>query len=127
MADNENTFLSADHIYEEVEGEAGKSLNLVPDQQLNLAGLITSRFQIAEDARRVHETRWLTAYQNYRGLYGKKIRFRESEKSRVFVKVTKTKVLAAFGQLIDVILEQVSFLLVLEKLKCQKVKYLRHI
>ena len=103
MAENDNTFLSADHIYEEVEGESGKALNLMPDQKLNLAGLITNRFQIAEDARRTHETRWLTAYQNYRGLYGKKIRFRESEKSRVFVKVTKTKVLAAFGQLIDVI------------------------
>ena len=31
------------------------------------------------------------------------VKFRESEKSRVFVKVTKTKVLAAFGQLVDVI------------------------
>ena len=103
MAENDNTFLNADNIYEEVEGEAGKTLNLIPDQQLNLAGLIASRFQVAEDARRTHENRWLTSYQNYRGLYGKQIRFRESEKSRVFVKVTKTKVLAAFGQLIDVI------------------------
>ena len=103
MAENENTFLNADHIYEDVEGESGKALNLMPDQKLNLAGLIASRFQIAEDSRQIHERRWLTAYQNYRGLYGKKIRFRESEKSRVFVKVTKTKVLAAFGQLIDVI------------------------
>jgi len=103
MAENENTFLNADNIYEEVEGESGKALNLMPDQKLNLAGLISSRFQVAEDSRQIHERRWLTAYQNYRGLYGKKIRFRESEKSRVFVKVTKTKVLAAFGQLIDVI------------------------
>ena len=103
MAENDNTFLNADHIYEEVEGESGKALNLMPDQKLNLAGLIASRFQIAEDSRKLHEGRWLTAYQNYRGLYGKKVRFRESEKSRVFVKVTKTKVLAAFGQLIDVI------------------------
>ena len=103
MAENDNTFLNADHIYEEVEGESGKALNLMPDQKLNLAGLIASRFQTAEDSRKLHESRWLTAYQNYRGLYGKKIRFRESEKSRVFVKVTKTKVLAAFGQLIDVI------------------------
>jgi hypothetical protein len=31
------------------------------------------------------------------------VKFRESEKSRVFVKITKTKVLAAFGQLVDVI------------------------
>ena len=36
MADNDNTFLNADNIYEEVEGEAGKSLNLIPDQQFKL-------------------------------------------------------------------------------------------
>ena len=36
-------------------------------------------------------------------MYGKNVKFRESEKSRVFVKITKTKVLAAFGQLVDVI------------------------
>ena len=95
--------LDADALYEQVEGEQGLQLNLQKDQKLNLVGLITSRFQVAEDARRTHENRWLTAYHNYRGLYGKRIRFRESEKSRVFVKVTKTKVLAAFGQLIDVI------------------------
>ncbi len=51
MAENDNTFLNADHIYEEVEGESGKALNLMPDQKLNLAGLIASRFQIAEDSR----------------------------------------------------------------------------
>ena len=95
--------LDANALYTEIEGEQGLELNLGKDQKLNLAGLIQSRFQTAEDSRKLHETRWLTAYQNYRGLYGKNIRFRESEKSRVFVKVTKTKVLAAFGQLIDVI------------------------
>ena len=42
-------------------------------------------------------------YENYRGLYSKNVKFRETEKSRVFVKVNKTKVLAAFGQLVDVI------------------------
>ena len=31
------------------------------------------------------------------------LKFRDSEKSRIFVKITKTKVLAAFGQLVDVI------------------------
>ena len=31
------------------------------------------------------------------------IKFRESEKSKIFVKITKTKVLAAYGQLIDVV------------------------
>jgi hypothetical protein len=103
MADNKNTFLNADNIYEDVEGESGKSLNLEIDQRLNLVGIINSRFATAEDAREADETRWLKSYENYRGLYKNSVKFRDSEKSRVFVKITKTKVLAAFGQLVDVI------------------------
>jgi len=102
MAEKENTFLSANNIYEEVEGEAGVQLTLEEDQQRNLIGIIQGRFAQAEDARQTDERRWLKAYENYRGLYNKSVKFRESEKSRVFVKITKTKVLAAFGQLIDV-------------------------
>ena len=103
MADNENTFLNADNLYEEVEGEAGKTLALELGQKENLVGIIQSRFYQAEDARNADERRWLRAYENYRGLYNKSIKFRDSEKSRIFVKITKTKVLAAFGQLVDVI------------------------
>jgi|TARA_R100001460_G_scaffold4169_1_gene12047 hypothetical protein len=103
MAEKENTFLNADNIYEDVEGEAGKILDLEMSQQTNLVGVIKDRFQQAEDARQTDERRWLKAYENYRGMYAKSVKFRESEKSRVFVKVTKTKVLAAFGQLVDVI------------------------
>lgn len=103
MADNENTFLNADNIYMDVEGEAGKNLDLEIEQKTNLVGIIKSRFTVAEDARRSDESRWLRAYENYRGLYNKSVKFRDSEKSRIFVKITKTKVLAAFGQLVDVI------------------------
>ena len=103
MAENDNTFLNADNIYEDVEGEAGKSIVLEEDQRINLVGIIQGRFAQAEESRKSDETRWLKAYENYRGLYAKSIKFRESEKSRIFVKITKTKVLAAFGQLVDVI------------------------
>jgi len=103
MAENDNTFLTADNIYEDVEGEAGKTLSLEEDQQINLVGIVKSRFALAEEARDGDETRWLKAYENYRGLYNRSVKFRESEKSRIFVKITKTKVLAAFGQLVDVI------------------------
>jgi len=103
MADNENTFLNADNIYMDVEGEAGKTLALELEQKSNLVGIIQSRFYQAEDARNSDETRWLKSYENYRGLYNKSVKFRDSEKSRIFVKITKTKVLAAFGQLVDVI------------------------
>tara|TARA_R100001443_G_scaffold36598_3_gene50418 strand:+ start:881 stop:3052 length:2172 start_codon:yes stop_codon:yes gene_type:complete len=103
MAGQDNTFLNANNIYEEVEGEAGKNLTLEQDQQQNLVGIIKGRFALAEDARTGDEKRWFTAYENYRGLYNNSVKFRESEKSRIFVKITKTKVLAAFGQLVDVI------------------------
>jgi len=102
MADD-NTFLNADNLYEDVEGESGKTLSLEEDQQRNLIGIIKGRYTQAENARDLNERRWIKAYENYRGLYAKNVKFRESEKSRVFVKITKTKVLAAFGQLVDVI------------------------
>jgi hypothetical protein len=103
MADNDNTFLGANQIYEEVDGETGKKLKLEDIQKVNLVAIINSRFSAAEDARQNDEKRWLSSYENYRGQYNSSVRFRDSEKSRVFVKVTKTKVLAAFGQLVDVI------------------------
>ena len=68
-----------------------------------LSGYIKAKFVRAEDARLFDESRWLRAYRNYRGIYGSDMTFTEREKSRVFVKITKTKVLAAFGQLIEVL------------------------
>jgi hypothetical protein len=103
MAEQDNTLLNSDNLYVDVDGEDGKELNLAFDQRLNLVGVVKDRFKVAEDARMLDERRWIKSFENYRGLYGKKIRFRESEKSRVFVKITKTKVLAAFGQLVDVV------------------------
>ena len=101
--DKENTLTSNELYFSEVENEHGKELNLEESLRNNLVALLTDRFTAAQSSRDQDEGRWLTAYHNYRGLYGKQVRFRESEKSRVFVKVTKTKVLAAFGQLVDVI------------------------
>jgi len=117
MAENENTFLNADSLYEDVEGEAGKALALEFGQRQNLVGIINSRFANAETSRDTDERRWLRAYENYRGLYNKSIKFRESEKSRIFVKITKTKVLAAFGQLVDVIFGTGKFPIGIEETK----------
>ena len=75
----------------------------------NLGSLIESRLKESEQARLYDEKRWLRSYRNYRGIYGADMAFRDSEKSRVFVKVTKTKVLAAYGQLIEVLFSQGKF------------------
>ena len=72
-------------------------------------GFIRQKLQQAETARLYDEKRWLKAYRNYRGLYGPEMAFRESEKSKVFVKITKTKVLAAFGQIIEVLFSSGKF------------------
>jgi len=68
-----------------------------------IVGYIQKRFEKAENARNSEEQRWIKAYRNYRGLYGPDVSFTSSEKSRVFVKVTKTKVLAAYGQIVEVL------------------------
>lgn len=70
---------------------------------------VLERYNRAEDYRRQDEERWLKAYRNYRGLYGPDVQFTENEKSRVFIKVTKTKTLAAYGQIVDVLFANNKF------------------
>lgn len=68
-----------------------------------IASHVISQFKKSEDYRYDDETRWVRAYRNYRGIYGPDVQFTEAEKSRVFIKVTKTKTLAAYGQIADVL------------------------
>ena len=75
---------------------------------------VTERFKRAEDARLGDEERWLRSYRNYRGIYGPEVQFTSSEKSKVFVKVTKTKTLAAYGQIVDVLFGNNKFPLSVE-------------
>jgi len=74
-----------------------------------ISNFVEGKFSKAEDARQNDETRWLQAYRNYRGLYGPDVQFTDTERSRVFVKVTKTKTLAAYGQVIDVLFGNSKF------------------
>ena len=74
-----------------------------------VAAFVTSRFSKASTARETEETRWLRAYRNYRGIYGPDVQFTDTEKSKVFVKVTKTKVNAAYDQITDVLLGSSRF------------------
>ena len=82
-----------------------------------LASFVYDKFITSERARQSDEDRWLEAFHNYRGQYYKNVQFREHEKSRVFVKVTKTKVLAAYGQLIDVLFSANKFPISVEETK----------
>jgi len=75
----------------------------------SLVGYVEARYERARTRRYSDEERWVQAYKNYRGIYGPDVQFTETEKSRVFIKVTKTKVLAAYGQLVDVLFSQNRF------------------
>ena len=74
-----------------------------------LVNYVLEKYRKAEDTRRQDEDRWLQSYRNYRGIYGPDVQFTSAEKSRVFIKVTKTKTLAAYGQIIDVLFANQSF------------------
>ena len=74
-----------------------------------VVGLVQDHYTKASTARENEEKRWVQAYRNYRGLYGPDVQFTSTEKSRVFVKVTKTKVLAAYGQIVDVLFGNSKF------------------
>ena len=87
-----------------------KSDELMP----GLAGYIKSKFEDSENGRRSHEQRWLNAYKNFRGIYDSTTQYRDSERSRVFVKITKTKVLAAYGQIVDILFANKKFPLVVQ-------------
>ena len=106
MAD-ENNFMETD---------ASSSLDDIKDidnsddpKSGSIVQLVEERFSKAEDARFVDEQRWMNAYRNYRGLYSADVKFTEAERSRVFVKVTKTKTLAAYGQIVDVLFGNNTF------------------
>ena len=108
--ENENVMIEDDAIALEDSVDTNES-----DSEVNnIIGFVYDRYKRAYDYRYQDEQRWLTAYRNYRGLYGPDVQFTETEKSRVFIKVTKTKTLAAYGQIVDVLFANNKFPLSIE-------------
>jgi hypothetical protein len=78
--------------------------NLYEDAEYaSFIDMVREKFNRSKDKRLSDEERWLRAYKNYRGVYDDTTKFTETERSQVFIKVTKTKVLAAYSQIIDVL------------------------
>ena len=98
MAEIEDLAFETDDVTAAEDGE-----DSIFESKSSVVSFVEERFTRAEDSRYADEERWLKAYRNYRGLYGKDVQFTDTEKSRVFVKVTKTKTLAAYGQIVDVL------------------------
>ena len=86
-------------------------------QYSDLASFIKSQYRRSKDHRLSDESRWLMAYRNYRGIYGPDVQFTSTEKSKAFVKITKTKVLAAYAQIVDVLFAGSKFPIGMESRK----------
>tara|TARA_R110002074_G_scaffold56247_1_gene139021 strand:- start:559 stop:1446 length:888 start_codon:yes stop_codon:yes gene_type:complete len=84
------------------------------DELPGIIGYVTRKYEESKTSRQTHESRWLRAYKNYRGVYDSTTQFRDSEKSKVFIKITKTKVLAAYGQIVDVLFANKKFPITVE-------------
>ena len=94
--------------------EDSDDTNVTDVEISSLIAHVHDSYRRAEDYRYQDEERWTRAYRNYRGLYGPDVQFTEAEKSRVFIKVTKTKTLAAYGQIVDVLFANNRFPLSIE-------------
>ena len=84
-------------------------IELDSEETPGLIGYIKQKFIDAENGRLSDERRWLKSYKNYRGISDNSTSLRSSEKSKVFIKITKVKVLAAFGQIIDILFANNKF------------------
>ena len=103
---NEDDYTNEDHHMEESESsyiEDMKDEHSTDEPVGTVVAFVTDRFSRSKTARYQDENRWIRSYRNYRGLYGHDVKFTSTEKSRVFIKVTKTKVLAAYGQIVEVL------------------------
>lgn len=75
-----------------------------------IAGFVRSNYELADRYRKVHESRWLTFFDQFRGRYSaeeanqlSRIKEKNPFASEAFIKITKTKTLAAVGSLYEVL------------------------
>lgn len=93
---------SLENSEETVDIEESKDVNQDALELQGIVHFVKERFERAKTARLQHERRWLKAYKNFRGLQGDmSSTYSAKEKSKVFPKITKTKVLAAIAQIND--------------------------
>lgn len=74
-----------------------------------LVKYVEGAFYKAKTKRMPEEQRWLQSFRNYRGRYSQDVQFRDGEKSKAFIKITKTKVLASYAQIVDILFSGQKF------------------
>jgi hypothetical protein len=83
--------------------QEAQDLEDIQDEFPGIVAFVRDRFYEARAARNSVDIRLYQAYEDFRGRYSGNVTFKDTERSQVFVKIAKTKTLAAFGQLTEVI------------------------
>lgn len=95
--------------YEEVEVEEEEVSDGVQDQSIqSLGSRLSARFSEYKDARKETENEWLKDLRQYNGQYEPEVLARLNEagaRSKVFVGLTRTKVMAAYSRIIDLLFQ----------------------
>ena len=97
--------------------EEGGDVEQENTEYSGVAAFVEGQSRRSKDDGMNDEEQWMMAYRNYRGLYGSKVKFTDSEKSKAFVKITKTKVLAAYAQIVDALFAGSKFPIGIEAMK----------
>lgn len=95
--------VATDEVVALVEPKTEDALLMETIEYSPLVAFIEKKYQRSKDKRLFDERRWIKCYNNFRGLYGPGVVFTSSEKSRAFIKITKTKVFAAYAQCLDIL------------------------
>lgn len=103
ILDFDQQALSAPPLQEEITLEETGDVEEENSTFNGVSAYVLERYHRARDKRKGDEERWIRAYDNYRGIYNSNVKFSSEEKSKLFVKATKTKVLAAYAQLTEVL------------------------
>jgi hypothetical protein len=82
--------------------EEGKA-DAINKRMPSLCATIYERYQEAKDHKDHFENIWLKSWYDFKGEYNSETQFRSTEKSRIFVKIPKTKTLAAYSQILEII------------------------
>src|SRR6187551_3671401 len=90
-------------VLKDTNSQAQKAM--LQNQVFGLVADIKGKFETAKRIRTPNEQRWLNSWNNFRGIYDSRTTFRDSEQSKAFVKITKTKVVAAFNAINEIIFQ----------------------
>ncbi len=73
-----------------------------------LAQTLKGRFESWKESRRTQEDEWIASLRQYNGLYSPEVEAelrRQNTRSRVFIGLTRTKVMAAYSKIIDLLFQ----------------------